>query len=83
MLSDFRYHYIEMCCNLLETCGQYLYRSPDSFHMTNHLLDQMMRLKSRMALDSRYAIMIENAYYVVNPPEVKLVCVRELNAIIV
>ncbi|KAJ6219514.1 hypothetical protein RDWZM_005326 [Blomia tropicalis] len=72
LLSDFRYHYVEMTCNLFETCGQYLYRSPDSYFMTNHLLDQMMRHKNRMALDSRYAIMIENAYYVVNPPEDKL-----------
>lgn len=41
--------------------------------MTSHLLDQLMRHKARMALDSRYAIMVENAYYVVNPPEDKLV----------
>ncbi len=62
-----------MACNLLETAGQYLYRSPDSHPMTSHLLDQLMRHKARMALDSRYAIMVENAYYVVNPPEDKLV----------
>ena len=73
LLSDFRYHHVDMTCNLFETCGQYLYRSPDSYHMTKHLLDQMMRHKARMALDSRYAIMIENAFYIVNPPEDKLV----------
>lgn len=62
-----------MTCNLFETCGQYLFHSEDSYHLTKHLLDQMMRLKKRMVLDNRYEIMIENAYYSVNPPEDKLV----------
>ena len=30
LLEDFSHHHIEMACNLLETCGRYLYRSPES-----------------------------------------------------
>ena len=44
----------------------------------------MMRKKNAMHLDSRYATMLENAYYDCNPPEVQkvggfvLVCVVRL-----
>lgn len=58
-----------MTCNLFETCGQYLYRSPDSHHMTNLLLQQMMRLKSHMHVNTRYEIMIQNAFYLVVPDD--------------
>jgi len=30
LLFDFTHHNIEMACSLLETCGRYLYRTPDS-----------------------------------------------------
>ena len=32
----------------------------------------MMRRKTAMSMDSRYAMMIENAFYNVNPPEIPL-----------
>jgi regulator of nonsense transcripts 2 len=38
LLGDFRHHNIEMCCNLLETCGRFLYRSTDSHRRTEILL---------------------------------------------
>ncbi|XP_035220052.1 regulator of nonsense transcripts 2-like [Stegodyphus dumicola] len=70
LLSDFIHHHIEMACNLLETCGRFLFRAPDSHQRTKVLLEQMMRKKSVMPLDSRYTTMIENAFYYCNPPEV-------------
>ncbi|XP_064473011.1 regulator of nonsense transcripts 2-like isoform X2 [Ornithodoros turicata] len=69
LLLDFMHHYIEMACNLLETCGRFLFRSPDSHHRTKVYLEQMMRKKAVQALDSRYTTMIENAFYYCNPPE--------------
>ncbi|XP_054163194.1 regulator of nonsense transcripts 2-like [Oppia nitens] len=69
LLSDFRHHHIEMTCNLLETCGRYLYRSTDSHLRTKLLLDQMMRKKALLPFGSLYATNIENAYYFANPPE--------------
>ncbi|CAG2173385.1 unnamed protein product, partial [Oppiella nova] len=69
LLTDFRHHHIEMTCNLLETCGRYLYRSPDSHLRSKLLLDQMMRKKALLPFDSRYITNIENAYYFANPPE--------------
>lgn len=69
LLFDFSHHHIEMACNILETCGRYLYRNSESHHRTKIYMDDMMRLKSVTALDIRYTNMIENAYYYVNPPE--------------
>lgn len=77
LLLDFTHHYIEMTCNLLETCGRYLFQSNDSHHRCKLLLDQMMRKKALMAFDSRYITTIENAYFFANPPESQAVAVYE------
>ncbi|KAK3865393.1 hypothetical protein Pcinc_028997 [Petrolisthes cinctipes] len=69
LLNDFNHHHIEMACNLLETCGRFLYRMPDSHHRTKIYLEQMMRKKTVKAFDPRYNTMIENAYFYVNPPD--------------
>ncbi|XP_069942909.1 regulator of nonsense transcripts 2 isoform X2 [Cherax quadricarinatus] len=69
LLQDFNHHHIEMACNLLETCGRFLYRIPDSHHRTKIYLEQMMRKKTVKAFDPRYNTMIENAYFYVNPPD--------------
>lgn len=69
LLHDFTHHHIEMACNLLETCGRFLFCSIDSYQRTKVYLEQMMRKKAVTALDSRYVTIIENAYYFVNPPE--------------
>ncbi|KAK9503181.1 hypothetical protein O3M35_011806 [Rhynocoris fuscipes] len=69
LLHDFTHHHIEMACNILETCGRFLYRHNESHRRTKIYMDDMMRLKSATALDIRYTNMIENAYYFVNPPE--------------
>lgn len=72
LLADFRHHNIEMFCNLLDVCGRYLYRSADSHMMLKLILDILMRKKqAAMSMDSRYTIMIENAFYYCNPPESK------------
>lgn len=38
LLEDFTHHNIEMACNLLEVCGRFLYRSPDSHIRTKKLV---------------------------------------------
>lgn len=77
LLHDFSHHHIEMACNLLEVCGRFLFCSPDSHQRTKVYLEQMMRKKAVMALDSRYVTQIENAYYYVNPPDVLQVAKKE------
>lgn len=77
LLSDFTHHHIEMTCNLLETCGRLLYKNPESHHQLRLLLEQMMRKKLLLSIDSKYVTMIENAYYFTNPPEVTRHVVEE------
>ncbi|XP_075233802.1 regulator of nonsense transcripts 2-like isoform X2 [Lycorma delicatula] len=69
LLHDFTHHHIEMTCNLLETCGRFLYRSPDTHHRTKIYLEQMMRLKTTTLFDNRYSNLVENTFYFVNPPD--------------
>ncbi|KAF6041633.1 UPF2 [Bugula neritina] len=68
LMFDFTHHNIDMACALLETCGRYLYRSPDSHHRTRIYLEVMMRKKTALSLDIRYNTLIENAFYYCNPP---------------
>ncbi|XP_005093367.2 regulator of nonsense transcripts 2 isoform X2 [Aplysia californica] len=77
LMFDFRHHNIEMACALLETCGRFLYRSPDSHYRTKVYLEVMMRKKMAMKLETRYETMIENAFYYSNPPEIQVVPRKE------
>lgn len=70
-MFDFRHHNIEMACTLLDSCGRFLYRSPESHHATKVYLNVMMRKKAALHLDQRYTTLIENAYYYSNPPDIK------------
>lgn len=78
LLNDFTHHHIEMACNLLECAGRFFYRSPDTRQRTKVYMEQMMRKKSVMNLDSRYVTMIENAYFFVNPPDTVVTPVERL-----
>lgn len=69
LLHNFIHHHIEMTCAFLEVCGMYLFNCKDSRLRTSVYLEQMMRLKKAMTLDSRHAAQIENCYYLVKPPE--------------
>lgn len=53
LLLDFQHHQIEMTCALLEVAGTYLFNCKESRLRTNVYLEQMMRLKTANALDSR------------------------------
>lgn len=70
LLHDFQHHQIEMACSFLEVTGQYLYNCRDSRLRTNIYLEQMIRLKTVTALDSRHSAQIENVYYLVKPPDI-------------
>ncbi|XP_039960408.1 regulator of nonsense transcripts 2 [Bactrocera tryoni] len=69
LLRDFQHHQIEMACAFIEVAGIYLYNCRDSRLLTNVFLDQMMRLKTATALDSRHAAQVESVYYLVKPPD--------------
>ncbi|MFS7921894.1 putative nonsense-mediated mRNA decay protein Nmd2/UPF2 [Helianthus anomalus] len=66
---DFTHHNIDVACNLLETCGRYLYRHPDTNVRMENMLEILMRLKNIKNLDPRHSTLVENAYYLCKPPE--------------
>nr|GEU67610.1 regulator of nonsense transcripts UPF2 [Tanacetum cinerariifolium] len=68
-LDDFSHHNIDVACNLLETCGRYLYRCPDTNVRMANMLEILMRLKNVKNLDPRHSTLVENAYYLCKPPE--------------
>ncbi|KAJ1437025.1 hypothetical protein SESBI_03863 [Sesbania bispinosa] len=47
-LDDFTHHNIDVACNLLETCGRFLYRSPETTIRMANMLEILMRLKIKL-----------------------------------
>ncbi|CAN4106404.1 unnamed protein product [Withania somnifera] len=68
-LDDFSHHNIDVACNLLETCGRFLYRSLETTIRMANMLEILMRLKNVKNLDPRHITLVENAYYLCKPPE--------------
>lgn len=77
-LDDFKFN-IENISNLLETCGRFLLRNPDTaetsknmvgFELLEKLLTQQVELMRRKQsvthLDQRHNIMLDNAFYIVS-----------------
>ena len=69
LLFDFTHHHIEMACTLVESCGAFLYRTPETHRRTKIYIEQMIRKKAALSFDAKYVTMIENAYYLVIPTE--------------
>nr|CAB3487688.1 unnamed protein product [Digitaria exilis] len=68
-LDDFTHHNIDVACNLLETCGRFLYRSPETTIRMSNMLEILRRLKNAKNLDAHHSTLVENAYYMCKPPE--------------
>ncbi|VDO03892.1 unnamed protein product [Rodentolepis nana] len=77
LLSNFVHHQIDMTCGLLDTCGRFLYRSPETHIRTKIYLDIMTRKKLAMHMDQRYSQMIDEAIYTCNPSQNPCNFVRE------
>ena len=68
-LDDFSRMNIEIIGNLLENCGRYLLRNPDTAPRMGSFLDTLSRKKAAQHLGQQERMLIENAMYYVNPPE--------------
>ena len=58
----------EVLCSLLENCGRFLYRTPQTQHRTDIFLDTLWSLKNVRSLDPQLEVLIENACYFCRPP---------------
>ena len=68
-LDDFSRMNIEIIGNLLENCGRYLLRNPDTAPRATSFLETLQRKKAAHHLGQQERMLIENAIYYVNPPE--------------
>jgi regulator of nonsense transcripts 2 len=68
-LDDFSRMNIEIMASLMENCGRYLLRNPDTSPRMASFLETLNRKKSAQHLGQQERMLIENAMYYVNPPE--------------
>ncbi|KAJ3164285.1 hypothetical protein HK101_000477, partial [Irineochytrium annulatum] len=69
LLEEFSNVNIELASNFLESCGRFLFKSPDISPAFTPMLETMMRKKAVLNVDSRQQMLIENAFYMCNPPD--------------
>ena len=68
-LDDFSRMNIEIICNLLENCGRYLLRNPDTSPRMKSFLETLQRKKAAQHVGQQERMLLENAMYYVNPPQ--------------
>ena len=68
-LDDFSKMNLDIIANLLENCGRYLLRNPDTSPRMKSFLETLQRKKTAQHLGQQERMLVENALYYVNPPE--------------
>ncbi|QIX00784.1 hypothetical protein AMS68_006301 [Peltaster fructicola] len=68
-LDDFSRMNIEIIASLLENCGRYLFRNPETSPRMASFLETLQRKKTAQHLGQQERMLVENAVYYVNPPE--------------
>ncbi|KAH6687961.1 MIF4G domain-containing protein [Plectosphaerella plurivora] len=68
-LDDFSRMNIEIICSLLENCGRYLLRNPETAPRMATFLETLQRKKSVQHIGQAERMLIENAVYYVDPPD--------------
>ncbi|RMZ84489.1 hypothetical protein DV736_g6601, partial [Chaetothyriales sp. CBS 134916] len=68
-LDDFSRMNIEIIANLLENCGRYLLRNPETAPRMSFFLETLSRKKSAQHLGQQERMLLENAMYYVDPPD--------------
>ncbi|WWC72867.1 uncharacterized protein I206_106831 [Kwoniella pini CBS 10737] len=67
-LDEFKFN-IENIANLLETAGRFLLRFEGTKETAKKMVELMRRKQGTSHLDQRHQVMLENAFYMCNPPE--------------
>ncbi|KAI9841526.1 MAG: hypothetical protein M1837_000627 [Sclerophora amabilis] len=68
-LDEFSRMNIDIICNLLENCGRYLLRNPETSPRMASFLETLQRKKTAQHIGQHERMLIENALYYVNPPQ--------------
>ncbi|KAK3289206.1 Regulator of nonsense transcripts upf2 [Cymbomonas tetramitiformis] len=75
--DDFTHHNIDIACHLLESCGRFLFRSPETSVRAGNMLDILWRLRKAKNLSAAQSTLVENAYYQCKPPERSAVRIKQ------
>ncbi|KAK9238537.1 armadillo-type protein [Lipomyces kononenkoae] len=81
LLDGFGRHEIETLCNLLDSCGRFLLRTEETQETMAQMLQIMWKKKNAQNLDARDRILLENAFYYVNPPEQPAIVQKERSVV--
>lgn len=68
-LDEFSRMNIEILCNLIENCGRYLLKNPETAPRMASFLETLQRKKSVQHIGQPERMLIDNAVYYVDPPE--------------
>ncbi|KAG5951050.1 hypothetical protein E4U53_003874 [Claviceps sorghi] len=68
-LDEFSRMNIEVLCNLIENCGRYLLKCPETAPRMASFLETLQRKKSVQHIGQPERMLIDNAVYYVDPPE--------------
>lgn len=68
-LDEFSRMNIEILCNLIENCGRYLLKCPETAPRMASFLETLQRKKSVQHIGQPERMLIDNAVYYVDPPE--------------
>ncbi|KAI9683417.1 MAG: hypothetical protein M1829_005489 [Trizodia sp. TS-e1964] len=68
-LDDFSRMNIEIISNLLESCGRFLLRNPETSPRMVSFLETLVRKKTAQHIGQQERMLIENAVYYVDPPK--------------
>ncbi|QUC16714.1 uncharacterized protein UV8b_00955 [Ustilaginoidea virens] len=68
-LDDFSRMNIEILCNLVENCGRYLLKNPETAPRMASFLETLQRKKSVQHIGQPERMLIDNAVYYVDPPQ--------------
>lgn len=68
-LDDFSRMNIEIIASLLENCGRYLLRHPETSPRMSSFLETLNRKKTAQHMGSQERMLLENALYYVDPPD--------------
>ncbi|KAI9669467.1 MAG: hypothetical protein M1817_004692 [Caeruleum heppii] len=80
-LDEFSRMNIEIISNLLENCGRYLLRNPETSPRMASFLETLQRKKSAQHLGQQEKMLIENAVYYVDPPARAAIQQKERNPV--
>ena len=71
-VQDFSGYNIDIACCILESCGRYLHRTKHTSAKLTQIMDTMLRIRKARHFDERTVELMKSAFYMVQPPQRKV-----------